>query len=219
MPPPPAWGESTCSVVKSVLSVCRCWLLTDVLKHSLEIFFDWTRDCVKSPPLRIEEISWQPLSQNSSADLNQRGARGWVCCNDWKKNFAPNNTHTHTHNCNKEQDLCKLPVRVNVQKHTHVRHANTAKMSSAPAEGPTADCLHQLEGREHPAWPRWDAGTGARPLVVVVCSSRNVDLAGSGCRGWLRGWQCPSQSVVKRWLTSLGHLHFLWLLSLGGKTV
>lgn len=39
----------------------------------------------------------------------------------------------------------------------------------------------------------------------------------AGCKGWLRRWQCPSQLVVVWWLTSLGHLHFLWPLSLGGK--
>lgn len=41
-------------------------------------------------------------------------------------------------------------------------------------------------------------------LWFIVFSSSNVDLAGGGCRGWLRGWQCPGQSLVERWLTSLG---------------
>lgn len=57
-----------------------------------------------------------------------------------------------------------------------------------------------------------------KPLVVMACSSSNVDLAGSGRKGWLRGWQCPSLPMAVPWLTSLGHLHFLWPLSLGGKT-
>lgn len=90
-------------------------------------------------------------------------------------------------------------------------------MSSVKVYEQTADCLHQRRKGKHRACTQWEAGTGMGPLVVIACSSSNVGLAGSGCRGWMRGWQSSSQPVVVRWLTSLGHLHFLWPLSLGGK--
>lgn len=64
---------------------------------------------------------------------------------------------------------------------------------------------------------QWEASTGEGPIAVMVHS--NAELAGGARRGWLRGWRCPGQLAIKQWLASLGQVHFLWALSLGGKTV
>lgn len=194
------------------------WVLKKLVIKRAYIFYgfaDW-------PQIHFNILSWVKnnlhcsLSTEISADHSQTGAWGWVLQFVEKKEHKNN---THMQNCARavKSKRCANCCYRSKCKHMHAWPVNATQMSFVSVDGQTADCLYRWGERKHPAWTQWDARTGTLPLVVMACSSSNVDLAGAGCRGWLRRWQCPSQLVVVWWLTSLGHLHFLWPLSLGGK--
>lgn len=135
------------------------------------------------PEIHFNILSWVKnnlhcsLSTEFSADHSQTGARGWVLQFVEKKEHK-NNTHmqncAHAVKSKRCANCCCRPK----CKHMHVWPVNANQMSFVSVDGQTADCLYRWGERKHPAWTQWDARTGAGPLVVMACSSSNVDLAG-----------------------------------------